>query len=139
MEIELGVSPRMDCDLSDASKSLTNAVREFSLTSWVRARAHRLRIYRAIVNSIWLLLAAIVLINLARWNAPTSAWVLTLVTGVYLLCWFVLSCGFYYGFFRCPSCEARFAPRFPPLWAPRRCQNCTFDIYTLKRANSSSN
>lgn len=114
-------------------------MREFSLTLWGRVRARRLRIYRAIVNSIWLLLAAVAVVNLAQWQAPGSAWGLTVVVGTYLPCWFVLSCGFYYGFFRCPSCDARFAPKFPPLWAPRRCQNCTFDIYTLKGANSSSN
>src|SRR6185312_11050881 len=113
------------------------AVREFSLKSWVRTRAHRLRIYRAIVNSIWLLVAAITLINLAHWKAPASAWVLTLVLEAYLLCWFVLSCGFYYGVLQCPSCDARFAPKFPPLWAPRRCQSCNFDIYTLTHANST--
>lgn len=111
-------------------------MREFSLKSWFTTRAHRLRVYRIIVNSIWLLVAAIALVNLAHWKAPASAWVLTVFMGVYLLCWFVLTCGFYYGVFRCPSCDERFAPKFPPLWTPRRCQNCTFDIYTLTHANS---
>lgn len=110
-------------------------MREFSLTSWVRIRARRLRIYRALVNSIWLPLAAIALVHLAQWKAPPSAWMLTVVIGAYLLCWFVLSCGFYYGLFRCPSCGERFAPKFPPLWAPRRCQNCSFNIYTLSHAD----
>jgi hypothetical protein len=107
-------------------------MREFGFAPWVEVRARRLRVYRAIVNSIWVLVSLIVVIDLARGTTSPPAWLLTLVIGIYLLCWFALACGFFYGFIRCPSCDSRFAPKFPPLWAPRRCQNCSFDIKTLK-------
>jgi hypothetical protein len=101
-------------------------------TPWMAARARRLRVGRRIVNSIWVIAAVILVINAVRWSLPPSAWPVSIAFGAYLFTWLFLASGFYYGSFRCPSCDIRFAPKFPPMWVPRKCQNCGFDIYTLE-------
>jgi hypothetical protein len=95
-------------------------------------------VYRRIVNSFVFVVAAILLLSLTHATLPPSAWVLSLLWGPYLLSSFLLSSGFFYGIIKCPSCDARFAPKFPPWWAPRRCQNCHFDVYTLQHATSNN-
>jgi hypothetical protein len=108
---------------------------EFGLAPWMAARARRLRVGRFIVNSIWMIAAIILVVNTFRWRLPPSAWPVTVVFGAYLFTWLSIASGFFYGFTRCPSCDIRFAPKFPPMWVPRKCQHCRFDIYTLKHAD----
>lgn len=120
-------------------------MQEFSFSPWLRRRVARLRIYRWIVNSWWLFLAVILFLNLLQWAVPgLSPMVIGLVWlpfGV-LLCvialpWFLIGSGFLFGFITCPSCDQRYAPKFPPGWVRRRCQNCGFDINTMRHATSN--
>jgi hypothetical protein len=113
-------------------------MQEFGFSHWMAVRAKRLRFYRAIVNSFLFVAAVILLLSLSRRTLPPSAWGLALIWGFYLFSYFLLSCGFFYGIIKCPSCDVRFAPKFPPGWVPRRCQNCGFDVYTLQHATSNN-
>jgi len=92
-------------------------------------------------NSLWWLVAIIVAANLARKAAPSFKPNLGMVLiqliafyEIWLFGSFLISAGFFYGLIRCPSCDARFAPRFPPGWVLRTCQHCHFDIYTQRHA-----
>ena len=118
---------------------------EFSYTPWLAARARRLRVYRLIANIFWPLLALILFLNLVRWVWPsggaTFAAIVWLPFGLALwvlgIPWFLLNGGFQFGLIKCPSCDSRFASRFNLGWTPRVCQNCGFDIYTLRHAPSN--
>src|SRR5579871_3631243 len=113
---------------------------EYSFAPWLAARARRLRVYRLITLSFWFFVAVGLAINVFRWALPiipAAVWgIMWLPFGitfsVVALPWFVISTGFMYGGIKCPSCDSRFSQRFPPAWVPRACQNCGFDIYTLR-------
>jgi hypothetical protein len=117
--------------------TVRSRMEEFGFSHCIRVRARRLRTYRALINSFIPVVASLILLNRAFGPLPQSAWILSLPWGVYLTSYFVLSGGFLYGIIKCPSCDVRFASRFPPGWVPRRCQNCGFDIYTLHHAPSN--
>jgi hypothetical protein len=102
------------------------------------ARAKRLRLYRLVANSFWFLLGLILLANLMRWAIPQLGSILGylfLPLGILMpllgIPWLIISWGFSSGTIKCPSCDARFAPKFWP-WVPKSCQNCHYDIYTLR-------
>jgi hypothetical protein len=121
-------------------------VEEFSFAPWMIARARRLRIYRAIASIFWPLVAVILVLNLIRWVWPnggaTLALVLWLPFGIAMwllgIPWLLLNWGFMFGLIKCPSCDSRFAPRISLAWTPRACQNCGFDIYTLRHPLSNN-
>jgi hypothetical protein len=113
-------------------------VETFSFAPWMTARAKRLRLYRLIGNSFWYYAAICLLAGLLRWALPQLsdtvgfAFVPFAVLFVVLaIPWLIVSWGFQFGLIKCPSCDTRFAPRFPP-WIPKACQNCHYDIYTLR-------
>jgi hypothetical protein len=112
---------------------------EYSFTSTIQAEAKRLRYYRRISNSGWILAFFILVMNLGHWSLPDSWWPVSILFAIYLFSWFGVSAGFFYGTITCPSCDMRFTPKFlPPIWVPRRCQNCKFDILTLRHGTSNS-
>jgi hypothetical protein len=119
---------------------------EYSFTPWVAARARRLRLYRLLVNGFWLLIPVILFLNLLRWLFPGAPLVwgalwIPFALAIYVLGipWVLAGSGFMWGFIKCPSCDCRFAPRFaPPMWIPKTCQNCGFNIYTLDRGATSN-
>jgi hypothetical protein len=114
------------------------AVETFTFAPWIAVRAKRLRLCRLLANSFWWVLGFILVANVLRFAIPPLAPILgylflpvallMLVLGVP---WLVVSLGFSSGVIKCPSCDARFAPKFPP-WVPRACQNCGYDIYALR-------
>ena len=118
---------------------------EFGFAPWIAARSRRLRIYRTIANIFWPLVALILVLNLIRWVWPhggaTLAAIIWLPFGIALwllaIPWLLINWSFSFGLIKCPSCDSRFAPRFTVGWTPRVCQNCGFDIYTLRHATSN--
>jgi hypothetical protein len=121
-----------------STSPLEVAVETFSFAPWMTARAKRLRLYRLVANSFWFLLGLILLANLLRWAIPQLGSILGylfLPLGILMpllgIPWLIISWGFSSGTIKCPSCDARFAPKFWP-WVPKSCQNCHYDIYTLR-------
>ena len=111
---------------------------EYNFTGWTEAQAKGLRCYRRIANSFWLLATFVLVMNLGHWTLPQSAWPLAILSSIYLISWFGVVGAFFYGIIKCPSCDKRFFPKFlPPVWVPRRCQNCQFDIFTLRHGTSN--
>ena len=126
--------------------TVRSRVEEFTFAPWMAARARWLRVYRAIANAFLSLIAVILLLNLLRLALPQGSdaflgiILLPLALAVYpfAVVWFLVALGFLFGLIRCPSCAARFASRLAFIWAPRNCQNCGFDIYTLRHATSNN-
>jgi hypothetical protein len=115
-------------------------VQELTFSPWLAARAKRLRIYRRTINAFWFLIALILALNLLRWIFPKIS---PLVIGaiwrpfglamyVWGPIWFSLGLGCMLGLFKSPSCDRQFTSKFSLVWFGRTCQNCHFDIYTLK-------
>jgi hypothetical protein len=110
----------------------------FSFTPWITARVKRLRVYRLLCNTVWSLFTFIVLGGVMSEAFPRTAHLfgliglpVALVGAVLLVPGLIASWGFQFGLIKCPSCDKRFAQRFQP-WIPRACQNCRYDIYTLR-------
>ena len=110
----------------------------FSFTPWLAARAKRLRLYRLLAHSAWWFLGLILVANLLRWAIPQIGPILgylflplSVLMVLLAIPWLLASWGFQFGLIKCPSCDARFAPKFPP-WIPKACQNCGYDIYELR-------
>ena len=110
----------------------------FSFTPWMTARAKRLRFYRLLGNSFWYYLTICFLAALLRWAFPRLGDMVGLALvpfaalfAVLVIPWLIVSWCFQFGPIKCPSCDKRFAPRFPP-WIPKACQNCHYDIHTLR-------
>ena len=110
----------------------------FGFAPWMTARAKRLRLYRFVANSFWYYLALCLIGALLSWALPKFSDMVgyvfvpfALLFGALLIPWFLISSAFQFGFIKCPSCDARFALKFWP-WVPKSCQNCHYDIYTLR-------
>jgi hypothetical protein len=113
-------------------------VETFSFAPWMTARAKRLRLYRFLANSFWYWMVIGLIAGLLRWALPQLSDLVGYVAvpfavffGVLAIPWLLVSWGFQFGLIKCPACDRRFAPRFPP-WIPKSCQNCHYDIYTLR-------
>jgi len=113
-------------------------VETYSFAPWMTARAKRLRLFRLVGNLFWYYLAICLLGGLLRWALPRLSDVVGyaflpfgVLFGVLAIPWLLVSSGFQFGFIKCPSCDARYAPKFWP-WIPKCCQNCRYDIYTLQ-------
>jgi hypothetical protein len=113
-------------------------VETFGFAPWMTARAKRLRLYRFLGNSFWYWLAICLFAGFLNRVIPQlsilvgyAAVPFALLFGVPAIASPLVWWSFQLGLIRCPSCAARFAPRFPP-WIPRACQNCHYDIYTLR-------
>lgn len=115
-------------------------MQELTFAPWLAARARRVRIYRRIVNTFWFGVALILALNLLRWIfpkiSPQLIGAIWLPFGLAMYVWGPLwfACGFacMLGLFKCPSCDRQFTSRLSLIWFGRTCQNCHFDIYTLK-------
>jgi hypothetical protein len=113
-------------------------VETFSYLPWMAARARRLRLYRLLANSFWYWLVLLLFSRLLIWAVPqvrvTLGFILrpfALLLGLLVIPWLLISSGFQCGAIKCPSCDARFTPKFWP-WIPKCCQNCRYDIYALR-------
>jgi hypothetical protein len=84
--------------------------------------------------------------DLLRWIFPKISplvigaiwWPFGLAMYVWGPIWFSLGLGCMLGLFKCPSCDRQFTSKFSLVWFGRTCQNCHFDIYTLKHKPANS-
>jgi hypothetical protein len=107
------------------------------------ARARRLRVYRFLANSGWILIALVLLPQVLGRVFPGMsdlAVFIWLPAGLLLLVlmvpWLLIVLGFQFGAIKCPSCEAPYATR-STLWIGSYCGNCGYDIDTPRPPGDS--
>ena len=97
-------------------------------------RTRKIRLYRTLVNSFWILLVVIILLNLLRLVPSVSSDLILMLWApfgllmiIFGIPWFVTGVAFMWGMIKCPRCAKRWVT-FPLPYIPRRCAHCSFDM-----------
>jgi hypothetical protein len=108
-------------------------------------RARKIRLYRALVNSFWILPVLIILLNVLRLVPSVSRDLILMLWApfgllmiIFGIPWFVTGVAFMWGMVKCPRCAKRWVT-VPLPYIPRRCAHCNFDVVKGGSDSTSNN